>query len=96
MAKLFPRLISPALPEFNLGGLSIRKTNSYDVNDHFRIVKHNHYSEIDDLYVMFDRFEDVKSFEISYTISAANMVDLIKGKLNVVINKIPNLPDDEF
>jgi len=91
-SKIMPSLMMPRLPNFDLGGFSIKRTNSYDVNDHFRSIKHNHVGKINTMYVMFDRFEDVKNFEIDYEITAANMVEIEKGKLIVIAEKI----EDKF
>ncbi|MFH1118241.1 MAG: PIN domain-containing protein [Bacteroidota bacterium] len=85
----------PTFPDINLGGFSIKKTNSYDVNDHFNIIKHNHSAKVYPLYVTFDSYIDVMNFEISYRITAANMVDIVDGKLHVVINKIVNTNNEE-
>ncbi|MGN6195486.1 MAG: PIN domain-containing protein [Ginsengibacter sp.] len=93
MSKMLTRLAFPVLPNIDLGGFSIKKTNSYDVRDHFKIIKHNHTGSVYPLYATFDTFEDVKSFEITYQITAANMVDMVEGKLNVIINK---MADTEF
>jgi hypothetical protein len=87
-SKIIPSLYMPILPQINPGGFSIKKTNSYEVRDHFRSIKHNHLGSINALYVMFDRFEDAKSFEITYKITAANMIEMEEGKLTVIINKI--------
>jgi len=94
MSKMFTGLTFPVLPNIDFSGFSIKKTNSYDVKDHFKIIKHNHTAPVYPLYVTFDTYEDVKSFEITYKITAANMVDMIEGKLNVIINKIDNAEFD--
>ncbi|MCA2608772.1 MAG: hypothetical protein IM598_04355 [Chitinophagaceae bacterium] len=93
MSKMLTRFAFPTIPNIDLSGFSIKKTNSYDVKDHFKIIKHNHSGSVYPLYATFNTFEDVKSFEITYHITAANMVDMVEGKLNVVINKIS---DSEF
>lgn len=93
LSKMLTRFAFPSIPNIELSGFSIKKTNSYDVTDHFKIIKHNHTGSVYPLYATFDTFEDVKSFEITYQITAANMVDRVEGKLNVAINKIS---DSEF
>lgn len=95
MSNSIPRLAIPKISDIDLSGFSIKKTNSYDVNDHFKIVKHNHLVSVYPLYLTFDNFDDVKSFEIIYKITAANMVDMIEGVLNVIVNKIPNTEFEE-
>ena len=93
MSKMLTRFAFPSIPNIDLSGFSIKKTNSYDVKDHFKIVKHNHVGSVYPLYATFDSFEDVQSFEITYKVTAANMVDMVEGGLNIVINKIS---DNEF
>lgn len=93
MSKMLTRLSFPSIQDIDLSGFSIKRTNSYDVKDHFKTIKHNHNGSVYPLYVTFDSFEDVKSFEITYQITAANMVDMVDGKLNVIVNKIS---DSEF
>jgi hypothetical protein len=95
MSKMLNRFAFPILPNIDLSGFSIKKTNSYDVNDHFKIIKHNHVGSVYPLYITFDNFEAVQSFEITYKITAANMVDMVDGKLNVIINKIPDTDFDD-
>ncbi|MCK9399625.1 MAG: PIN domain-containing protein [Bacteroidales bacterium] len=74
-------------PDINISGFSIKKTNSYEVKDHFNSIKHNHICELTPLYLTFDRFEEANSFEISYKITAANVVDIEKGTMNIIIKK---------
>lgn len=91
-----PQFVYPKVSDISLSRFSIKKTNSYDVNDHFAIIKHNHLVSVCPLYLNFDTFDDVKNFEIKYTITAANVVDKIDGVLNVVFTKIPYTQDDEI
>ena len=76
------------MPKVDFGGLSIMKTNSYDVNDDFKMIKHHHLAKIESLYITFDSFEEAKSFEISYKITAGNMAEIAEGSLHVILNKI--------
>jgi len=70
-----------AIPNLDLSGSPIKKTNSDDVKDHFKMIKHNHAGTVNALYATFDSFEDVQSFEITYKITAPNMVDMVEGDL---------------
>ena len=90
MSKMLTRFAFPSLANIDLSGFSIKKTNSYDVKDHFKTIKHNHAGSVYPLYATFDSFEEVQSFEITYKITAANMVDMVEGNINVIINKIPD------
>ena len=95
ISKIMPSLMMPGLPDINFGGFSIKRSNSYEVKDHFRSIKHNHAGQINTLYVMFDRFVDVKGFEIEFEITAANMIDKKEGTLKVIIEKVENSITDE-
>ena len=94
MSKILTRFAFPILPDINSGGFSITKSNSYDVKDQFKSIKHNHSGSVYPLYVTFDRFEDVHSFEITYKITAANMVDMVESNLKVIVSKILELDED--
>ncbi len=66
---------------------SIRRSNSYDVRDAFSRIKHGMTVHIPKLLLVFDSFEDAKSFDCDYSISAANIPKIITGKLHFIINK---------
>lgn len=88
MSQMMPHFPFHKLPDIDLRGFSITKSNSYDVKDHFKSIKHNHIGTVYPLYITFDRFEDVQSFDITCKITAANMVDMIEGKISVIVTKI--------
>lgn len=94
-STLIPSLMTSHLSNINLGRFSIKKTNSYEVKDYFKNIKHNHIGRVNPLYVTFDRFEDAKNFEITYKITAGNMVDIEENSLHVIINKIEDFDSEE-
>jgi len=65
----------------------IKKTNSYDVSLTLKTLKHNQDFISDEILVVFDSLESAASFQIEYEIYAANIPDIIEGKLNVIIEK---------
>lgn len=89
------RIRMPDITALNVGSFSIKRTNSYDVKDNFSKLKHGFSIGVTTLYASFDTFDDVKNFEIEYSISAANAVDFVEGKLRVVINKSAATPNYE-
>lgn len=94
-STLMPSLMTSHFSNNNLGGFSIKKTNSYEVKNHFKSIKHNYKRRVNPLYVMFGRFEDAKSFEITYKITAGNMVGIEENSLHVIINKIEDFDSEE-
>ena len=77
----------PIAPPPNVSAPKIKHTNSYDVSYHVQKVKHNLHESFNPLYIVFDSFEEARSFHIDYRILAANIPDEIKGKLNIVLKK---------
>lgn len=67
----------------NVGSLSIKKTNSYDVNVHVRSVKHNQSEQLDKFWLKYDDMRNAKGFAVDYRIMAANIPHVVTGKLNV-------------
>ena len=86
--SMLSSIIGSSFPRINTDRFSIKKTNSYDVDENYEYIKHNATYSFRKLYVMFDSFEDAKSFEITYTMTAGNMVEKTNGSLQVILNKI--------
>jgi hypothetical protein len=87
-----PSLLQPSsrfsLPVVrNVSRPSIRRTKSYDVNVSVSKAKHGLIEHLDPIYVVFDSFKEAKSFAIDYKIHAANIPDVIEGKLSVQVSK---------
>src|SRR3989339_438961 len=74
--------------EKNITLKEIRKTNSYDVEFIIKKVKHHKSEKLNTLYLIFDNFESVNTFDFEYQINADNLSELVIGKLSVIINKI--------
>jgi hypothetical protein len=83
----FPVISPPYVGPRNVSSLSIRKTNSYDVEAHVRKAKHGHEYDLGLCIALFDSLDTAKSFKISYSISAANLPKPTRGELSVVIEK---------
>jgi len=63
----------------------LKKTNSYDLTDHFRSIKHGTSTELNELVLIFDSAETTKSFQCEYEITVGNLPDKITGNINFVI-----------
>lgn len=87
LSNLTPYHAGSISPPSNVSSMNIRRTNSYDVDFHVRRLKHQMQEPADILYVVFDSFEEVKSFQIDYKILAADVPNEIDGSLHVVIEK---------
>jgi len=71
----------------NVSSLSIKKTNSYDVDTHVERLKHNKSETLHKMYVIFDKYESVIDFSVDYELRCANIPDIVRGKLDFVIKK---------
>jgi len=80
---------APRLPttEFrsNISPPDISKANSYDVRQHVRSLKHGYSSLLETYSVIYESAMSIRSFEVRYFISAANLPKAAEGKLSVVI-----------
>lgn len=72
---------------FNFNSPTIKKTNSYDVDYYSKNLKHGYDWELESLSIVFERFSEIKNFQIEYEISAGNMPHKLKGHLNVIFEK---------
>jgi hypothetical protein len=83
----------PYIPNFALPDLrrpssfSIKRTQSYDVRDHFHRIKHGERASLPELFLTFDSYESAASFSCRYTIRPANLVRPIEGDLHFIIEK---------
>ena len=79
---------SPSAPHFTIQtSFTIKRTNSYDVTDHFARIKHGAQVTVPELFLAFDSYESASSFNCDYTIRPANLPDPITGQLHFVIEK---------
>ena len=83
----FPSMLNQSLvsPPSNVSAPDIRKSNSYDVTQHVRNLKHGYSCPLETYVVIFDSPAAVHSFEISYSISAANLPTPASGSVAVVV-----------
>jgi hypothetical protein len=66
---------------------SKKRSNSYDIEDHSRRIKHGFQMELPELFLIFDSYETARSFNCDYEVRVGNLPDPISGKLNLVIEK---------
>ena len=69
------------------GGFSLRKTNSYEITDHFDRIKHGHAECVNEFILTFSTFESAASFQVEYRVTAANTPTPLVGTLNVRVEK---------
>jgi hypothetical protein len=74
-------------PPPNISSPQIERTNSYDVRSAVKKAKHGYSYRIAKFVIQFDSYELAKSFQIDYSISAANLPKAANGHLSVVIEK---------
>lgn len=67
----------------NVSKPDIKKTNSYNVDFHVSNVKHNQAEMLTTLYATFENINQAKGFSFDYKIMAANIPQLVTGKLHV-------------
>lgn len=61
---------------------SLKRTNSYDVSDSFRVIKHNERGCLRELFLWFDSIDMAKSFRCEYRVTVDNLPEEIKGNIN--------------
>lgn len=74
----------------NVSSLSIKKTNSYDVDTHVERLKHNKSETLHKMYVIFDKYESVIDFCVDYELRCANIPNIVRDKLDFAIEKSNN------
>lgn len=67
---------------------TVKRTNSYEVERDFIKVKHGVSESFSTLVVLFESFEQVKSFSAEYRITVGNLPEAVTGQLNFVIGKL--------
>jgi len=70
--------------------LSIRKTNSYDVEWEHGKVRQNTSVPLDGMSAMFD--SEIHSFEVTYEIRADNLREVTRGSVHVIAADAPASP----
>lgn len=79
-----PSLKAPMLKEDTF---SLEKTSSYELREHSKRIKHGNIFPIRPLYLIFDSFDDARSFNFEYVITAGNLPERITGSLNIIVEK---------
>ena len=82
-----PNIDYSKLPKPNVGGFRIKKTNSFDVECNVRELMHTYNDSLDELYISFKNYDEVKSFNFDYYVISENMPRQTEGQLNVIIIK---------
>lgn len=72
-------------PISHYSNLSIKKTNSYDVEIYVNKLKHNKTEGLDKMFVVFNSYESVINFTVDYEIKCSNVPQVITGKLNFLV-----------
>lgn len=82
------RPIQPYTPTNpNVSSPNIRSTDSYSVDVHVQSIKHGLRESFDELYVIFESFNDAHSFHIDYKLLAANLPSETSGRIHIIIQK---------
>ena len=93
LGRSFGHLQRPSyIPDFtrisreppNVSGPRIRRTKSFEVEFHVRRIKHGFSVELETLLLDFSESPEMRSFNIPYTINAANMPENVDGELHVI------------
>ena len=69
----------------SLSTFRVRKTNSYEVSDHFKRIKQGQTATLPELVLIFDSYEVAKSFHCTYDIVVSNLPERITGELHFVV-----------
>ena len=79
----YPRIFDMKPPT----SYTLKRTNSYEFTDSFRLIKHNEEVISPELFLVFPSYEQVKSFQCIYRITVANLPDIVDGFINFKFNK---------
>jgi hypothetical protein len=72
--------------EFKLReSFSIKRTNSYNVTDHFDRIKHGDHKRLRELFLIFDSYESASPFTCDFNLRVANLPKPVTGQLHFVI-----------
>lgn len=65
---------------------TIKKTNSYEVHYNINSLKHNLQTHLDSIYVYFESYDLINSFEVTYSILTNNYPNKFEDKLSIIFN----------
>lgn len=66
---------------------SLKRTGSYELREHFDMIKHGYLMKIQPIFLIFESLSKMTSFHFTYEMTAGNLPDKITGQLNVVIQR---------
>jgi hypothetical protein len=61
---------------------TLKRTNSYDFTDSFKLIKHNERVVLPELFLYFPSYEQIKPFQCTYRMTVANLPDIVEGVVN--------------
>lgn len=90
----YPDIFASSIPDFGhinipsrLGVdcflVNIEKTHSYDVHFQVQRLKQNMEMALDSIFLLFDSYEDIKSFSFEYVINVENHPDEFRGEYHI-------------
>jgi hypothetical protein len=86
--KLPPSFNKPIIPinfdSISYNGPFIKKTNSYEVTYHIEKIKHNMFNKLNPIYLYYNSYENIKSFQVDYTIIAGNSPEPFSGVIPII------------
>lgn len=83
-----PTYSMPELPQpYDPSAPRIRRTNSYDVAFHVPRLKQQLPYSLQQLWLIFDSYDEAKSFGIEYRVNAANLPREVTGRLDVIVEQ---------
>lgn len=97
MATVPPHLFSPHIPSIesiaalqprNVSRLDIRKTNSHTVEFSVSGLMHTFSEEVPPIYIRWQTFEEVKSFNFQWSMIAENIPKPLDGVLHVIVEAV--------
>ncbi len=65
----------------------IRRTNSYEVSDHFDRIKHGFVAVLPEFALTFDSHPEARSFHCEYEVTVGNLPTAVTGQLHFVIER---------
>lgn len=85
------RFIMPNLhlPNYYGSTFSLKRTNSYELTEHFHNIKHGESGEFPELLLMFDTVESARSFNCDYELRVANLPEKVIGQVHFIVETKP-------
>jgi hypothetical protein len=84
----FPRLdLDRVAARAYASSFRIERTNSFNLTDHFKSIKHGIPVQLPRLYAVFSSFETASSFNCKYELRPANLPEATTGMLHFIVEK---------